>query len=225
MSHTYWLQLTAGQGPDECELAVSHLLRHILAESIRHNLKTDVIENIPGKQPKSYASVLLRVQGDEATAFINKWAGTVQWICNSPYRPNHKRKNWFVGVDALELCTIDDVLIKQQDIIFETMRASGPGGQHVNTTNSAVRAIHKATGITVIAREERSQHMNKKLALARIILQLQQKKQQSRAGNKEEQWLKHYKLERGNPIKIFLGEEFKPTCAWHGAELGGVSPL
>ena len=213
MDQSYWIQVTAGQGPDECALAVFHLCRHILAEAAEQNFKADLIEAISGNQPNTYASALIRIQGESLLAFMDRWVGTVQWICASPYRPHHKRKNWFVSVDALGLCAIDDTPINREDVIFETMRASGPGGQHVNTTDSAVRATHKPTGITVIAREERSQHMNKKLALARIALRLQEKKQQAVAANKEEQWSKHRELTRGNSVRVFVGEKFqeKPT--------------
>ena len=75
-----------------------------------------------------------------------------------------KRKIWFAGVNIIDSLSLE-YEIKQSDVKYETMRAGGPGGQHVNTTDSAVRAIHIPTGIRTVARDERSQHANKELAL------------------------------------------------------------
>ncbi|MDP5110015.1 MAG: peptide chain release factor H [Rickettsiaceae bacterium] len=133
----------------------------------------------------------------------------MQWVCQSPFRPTHKRKNWFIGIDAFSSYAAENLDVKLEDITFQTMRASGPGGQHVNTTDSAVRAIHKPTGITVTASEERSQHQNKKLAVARIASELTKRQKANLAKEQKKQWSKHSELERGRPIRVFFGPEFK----------------
>jgi len=81
------------------------------------------------------------------------------------------------------------------------MRASGPGGQHVNRTESAVRVTHIDTGLQASASEERSQHRNRKLALARLAEKIRQSREQQNAGKKEELWRGHRELERGNPVR------------------------
>ena len=84
-------------------------------------------------------------------------------------RPGHKRQNWFVGVKTVDLAAAPaEASIAPADVRFETLRAGGPGGQHQNTTDSAVRAVHLPTGIVVTARNERSQHRNKAIALQRL---------------------------------------------------------
>ena len=89
------------------------------------------------------------------------------------------------------------------------MRASGPGGQHVNKTDSAIRATHTKSGIVVTAREERSQLMNKKLALARIASVLKEQKITAIASQEQLRWELHQQLERGNPKRIFQGLDFE----------------
>ncbi len=204
-----WIHVTSGQGPDECALAVFNLARLILKEAAQFNLKAELIEAIPGNKPDTYASALIRVGGGNLETFISRWKGAVQWICESPFRPTHRRKNWFVGVDILSPSLIEQTHVNERDVVFETMRASGPGGQHVNTTDSAVRATHIPTGMIAVAREERSQHMNKKLALARLTSQLEEKNREVIASNIHEKWSKHKQLERGNPVRVFVGKEFK----------------
>jgi len=67
----------------------------------------------------------------------------------SPFRPEHQRKNWFVGIEVLE--QVENTHFHPRDVKWETMRASGPGGQHVNRTESAVRVTHMPTGIQASA--------------------------------------------------------------------------
>jgi peptide chain release factor len=83
------------------------------------------------------------------------------------------------------------------------MRASGPGGQHVNRTESAVRVTHLPTGVQASAMEERSQHRNRKLALARLVQRLKELDEDRIGESRKEGWRKHRELERGNPVRIF----------------------
>lgn len=203
-----WVQLTSGHGPAECELAVSHVLNRFLKEAVSSHLKVDVLEKISGEKDDIYQSAMLSISGDGVISFLKRWQGTIQWTCESPYHPTHKRKNWFVGVNVLEaLAAHQDINIK--DLRFETMRASGAGGQHVNTTDSAVRVIHVPTGVTAFAQEERSQYMNKKLALARLSALFVERLAVARSEKNQEKRNKHYDLERGNPIRVFVSKDFK----------------
>jgi peptide chain release factor len=123
------------------------------------------------------------------------------------FRPNHKRKNWFVSVEALEPLTQEDW--KTADIRVDRMRSSGPGGQHVNKTESAIRVIHVPTGLSAISQEQRSQHLNKRLALARLEELLQLKESQNKIDFDQMRWGRHNSIVRGNAVHIFEGKNFR----------------
>ena len=145
-----WLQVTAGQGPSECAWAVVRVLEQIQREATLASLEFRTIKIEPG--PGTAQSALISISGDaDLKGFANSWRGTVQWTARSPFRPAHKRKNWFVGIDILE--PVDETGFNVKEVRWETMRASGPGGQHVNRTESAVRVTHLPTGVQATAME------------------------------------------------------------------------
>ena len=204
--HEVWLQVTAGQGPSECAWAVVKVLEQIQREAKSASLEFKTIEIEPGPEPGPAQSALVSVVGDaELEGFANSWRGTVQWTARSPFRPAHKRKNWFVGIDILE--PVDETGFNVKEVRWETMRASGPGGQHVNRTESAVRVTHLPTGVQATAMEERSQHRNRKLALARLKKKLNEINSKRHGDAREERWRAHQELERGNPVRVFRKED------------------
>jgi len=204
-----WLQITSGQGPDECALAARKLVSVIIKNARAAELSVELLDGIEGRKRGTYSSALIGLSGAKADAFSKAWIGTIQWICESPYRNAYKRKNWFVGVCLIELASCENVAVRSCDVTWKTMRASGPGGQHVNTTDSAVQATHMPTGLQVSAGDARSQHTNKKLALEKLEVILASRQQESLAMQKQDYWRKHRELERGNPVKVFVGKEFK----------------
>lgn len=159
-------------------------------------------------KPKSFKSVLIAFESNDSIDYLKSLEGTVQWIGKSMFRPNHKRKNWFVGVSAF--LPPDVSKWSADEFKIETMRSSGPGGQHVNKTESAVRITHLPTGIATIAQEERSQHLNRKLAMCRMSGVLRQKEHESISENRNSRWNHHNRLERGNPVRVFEGDDFRP---------------
>ena len=98
---------------------------------------------------------------------------------------------------------VEEKRYQPAELRWETMRASGPGGQHVNRTESAVRVSHVPTGVQATAAEERSQHRNRKLALARLAEKLEELNAARTAAAQEERWRAHRKLERGNAMRVF----------------------
>lgn len=93
------------------------------------------------------------------------------------------------------------------DLTYEVMRAQGPGGQHVNKTESAVRLTHKPTGISVVAQSERSQHRNRKLALQQLQARMWQQNQSLQQQQSHQIWQNHDHLQLGQAVKCFKGEK------------------
>jgi len=192
------LQISSGQGPAECELAVGKLLGALLAEY--PDIK--VQRSVPGGHKGCYKSILLECDQD-----LSHLEGSVQWICASPFRPRHKRKNWYNDVSVVGKAAredFDDSLIR-----FETFRSSGKGGQHVNKVETGVRAIYLPLGLSVESQDARSQHMNKKLALDRLCALVAALNEKNASDRTRLNWLEHTRLERGNPVRVYEGMEFK----------------
>lgn len=202
----YWLNITSGRGPEECCLFVKNITFAIMGFCKKHSINAEII-SYEYSDKNNYKSVLISVENDDSELLINEWKGTVQWICESPYRKNHKRKNWFIGIEIIKPPEVNYFDIN--DIVIETMRSSGPGGQNINKTDSAVRIKHIPSGMTVTAREEKSQQQNKKLAISRLNLILEYISKQSKDKSKQQVWDAHNELIRGNPIKVYKGIEFK----------------
>lgn len=203
------IQLSAGQGPDECCLAVANALRELQREATRYGCDLKLIETEPASRVGTFKSILLSVEAingdDEQLTWLSSWEGSLQWICESPYRHRYPRKNWFIGL-SLFRCeeSLDDDTVR-----FETCRASGPGGQHVNKTDSAVWATHLTSGIRVKVQSERSQFANRKLARLLVQQKLQEREQEKQLQQKGRRRQLHFELERGRPILIFKGIEFR----------------
>ncbi len=200
MNNKIYLQITSGRGPAECCRAVALVLERILKQTKANSLKAEVIDRESGPINRTLLSATLSIEGDGSADIISEWEGTVQWIAKSPYRIYHKRKNWFIGIQAFSVA--DKQTISEKEIRYETLRASGPGGQHVNKTESAVRAIHIPSGLSITASDQRSQHQNKKLATERLLIKLASWEIEQAMRIAQENWSNHNTLQRGNPVKI-----------------------
>jgi peptide chain release factor len=203
------LLVTAGRGPAECRIAVANTLAAMAREAEGSGLGLDVAA---GPDPDGYgpSSAVAVVSGDGAARFAQSWNGSVQWIAASPLRPRHKRKNWFVGVMMLPDAPAAPAPLDPREVRFEAFRAGGPGGQHQNKTESAVRAVHVPSGLAAVVRDERSQHRNKAAALERLAMLLRTSQEVAAMAGQQAVHASHDRLERGNPVRRFRGEGFEP---------------
>ena len=160
------VQITAGRGPVECMYVVSKILKLFLKACNNAKIEAQVTQRVSGSQTNTLVSAIVLAKGKSLEAFLDTWQGSILWVCKSPYRKFHKRKNWFIGVFEMEQNSIKK--LNQKDITYEAIRSSGPGGQHVNKVSSAIRATHLPTGISVKVMDTRSQIQNKKLAKLRL---------------------------------------------------------
>ena len=190
------LQISSGQGPAECELCVKKLYDSLKKEYD----DLEVISQHPSKTNGCYTSIMFKTDKD-----LSKLEGTVQWICQSPFRPEHKRKNWFVDVSIIpevaEICM-------DHNIRFERFHSGGNGGQNVNKVETGVRLTHIPTGITVTSTAERTQQLNRKDALQKLNAILAAKEKENKSKQINDAWREHTRIIRGNPVRIYKGMGF-----------------
>ena len=202
------IQISAGKGPAECTWVVAKVLKFLLAEAKEVGIVHTILHREKGTENGTLLSATLQLEGEGVTDFVRNWRGTVKWIGKSEFRKHHKRKNWFVGVHELDLSD-EKFSFQDKDFKYEATRAGGPGGQHVNKVSTAVRATHLPTGLVILASESRSQSRNKKNAKERLINLLKVRRFQEKQEKAKNSWLNHHQLERGNPVRVFKGSDFK----------------
>ena len=191
------LQISAGNGPIECEFAVGKLFDALQKEygGIQQ------INCVKGKKKGCFRSIRFSTDKD-----MTNLTGSIKWMCKSPFRPSHKRKNWFIEIyPCFETA---ELKIREEDIRFDTFRSGGRGGQHVNKVETGVRAVHIPTGLSAICMDSKSQSHNRKLAQDRLVAQLKKRAVAEKGRTDKKNWYGHYALERGNPIRVYKGKDF-----------------
>jgi len=202
-----YIQITAGRGPEECCYVVAQILKKMLKECKANGCYAEVMHREKSHINGNLNSASLLVETKHNSEILKDWIGTIQWTSESPFRKDQKRKSWFVGVFELTTKELDE--FQWKDVTYSAFRSSGPGGQHVNKTSSAVRALHSPTGIVVVAQDRRSQLQNKKLANERLLRAWQEAEMQRLKSQHSNEWNNHLDLNRGNPVKVFKSMDFK----------------
>lgn len=207
---TTWLQISAGYGPEECTWVVARLAAAIVAAAEAAGLTAECVEEVAGSHPGTLRSALIEIAAG-GEGFADEWPGSVLWVGQSPFRPHHRRRNWFVQVVRVEPPRDDEAPAWRDDELEVTaMRAGGAGGQNVNKRSTAVRVRHLPSGVEVVARNERTQAANRRAALQRLGLVLRARAEARQGAAQRAQWDAKGHIERGNPRRVFRGEDFEP---------------
>ncbi len=195
------LQLSSGiGGPRECTYALAGIFRR-LEEEFPDIQVADARE---ARDKDCFTSIVFTT--DEDLSFLE---GSLLWVGTSPFRPHHKRKNWFVGCSIIPEAEDVDVELRPEDVKVERFHSGGHGGQNVNKVETGVRLIHVPTGMRVTSTSERTQHANRRIAEKRLRAILADRKVQAQSDSRKAGWEKHATLERGNPVRTYKGEDFK----------------
>ena len=198
------LELHPGAGGTESQDFAQLLLRMYTRWAERSGYKVETLDFLPGEEA-GVKSVTLLIKGHNAYGYLKAEKGVHRLVRISPFDSSGRRHTSFVSADVMPEITDDvEIEIKSDDLKIDTYRSSGAGGQHVNTTDSAVRITHLPTGIIVTCQSERSQIKNRERAMkilrARLYQHMMEERQKEMAALKGEQT----EIGWGNQIRSYV---------------------
>ncbi|MBC8274877.1 MAG: peptide chain release factor 2 [Chloroflexi bacterium] len=198
------LTVHAGAGGTESQDWAEMLLRMYLRWAERHKYKTEILDTSVGDEA-GIRNATVEIRGDHVYGYLKSEHGVHRLVRLSPFNADHARHTSFVLTEVLPEAKEEiDIKINPDDLKIDTFRSSGPGGQHMQKTSSAVRITHLPTGLVVNCQSQRSQHKNKESALKVLYARLLQLERAKREAEKAK--LKGERIEAGwgNQIRSYV---------------------
>ena len=208
-SHNAIIAVHAGAGGVESQDWAEMLLRMYLRWAERHRHQSEVLDTSPGEEA-GIKSAIVEVSGDYSFGYLKSEHGVHRLIRLSPFDADHARHTSFALVEVMPEAEKDvDIKLSTEDLKIDTFRSSGPGGQHMQKTSSAVRIVHLPTGLSVSCQSERSQYQNKENAMrilqARLLKLELAKREEERAKIKGQRIVAGW----GNQIRSYILHPYK----------------
>ena len=193
-----------GAGGTEAQDWAQMLYRMITRWAERHNFKYKLVDWLDGDMA-GIKSATIMVEGNNAYGYLKSENGVHRLVRVSPFDAAGRRQTSFASVEVMpEFADVDTVEIRDEDIEVTAHRSSGAGGQHINKTDSAIRILHKPTGIVVGCQTERSQLQNKETAMKMLKAKLMEIKLRERLDTIEEIQGNKVNIEWGSQIRSYV---------------------
>jgi len=203
------LSIHAGAGGTESQDWTEMLMRMYLRWAERHGYEAEILDTTPGDEA-GIKSVTLSISGDYACGYLKSEHGVHRLVRLSPFDADHARHTSFALVEVMPEAEGDvDVKIGPDDLKVDVFRSSGPGGQHMQKTSTAVRLTHLLTGQVVTCQSERSQHQNKEIALRILQSRLLEMELVKRAEERAKLKGKRISAGWGNQIRSYVLHPYK----------------
>lgn len=220
------LSINAGTGGLDAQDWAQMLLRMYIRWSESKGYKVKLLDIISDPEAGIKTATIL-VEGTNAYGYLKSEKGVHRLVRISPFDPSGKRHTSFASIDVTpELDENIEVEINPSDLKIDTYRASGAGGQHVNTTDSAVRITHIPTGVVVQCQNERSQHLNKDRAMRLLMAKLIELKELEQKEKIEDIQGKYSQITWGSQIRSYVFQPYKLVKDHRtNAEFGNVDSV